>query len=44
MRRSLCLLLLIPSFALGQNVASIARGNQSFPGDHRLRLRCKSFT
>jgi len=31
MRRSLCLLMLFPSFALGQNVASIARGNQSLP-------------
>ncbi len=31
MRRSLCLLVLIPSFALGQNVASIAPGSQSFP-------------
>ncbi len=31
MRRSLCLLLLLPSFALGQNIASIVRGNQSLP-------------
>ncbi len=31
MRPSLCLLLLIPSFALSQNTDSIARGNQSFP-------------
>ena len=31
MRRSLCLLLLVPSFALGQNVTSIVRGNQSLP-------------
>lgn len=31
MRHSLCLLLLIPSFALGQNVASIVRGNHSLP-------------
>ena len=28
---SLCLLLLIPSFALSQNAGSIARGNQSLP-------------
>jgi hypothetical protein len=31
MRRSLCLLLLIPSFALSQNVGSSARGKQSLP-------------
>jgi hypothetical protein len=31
MRRSLSLLLLIPSFALGQNAASIVRANQSRP-------------
>jgi hypothetical protein len=31
MRRPLCLVLLIPSFALSQNVASIVRGNQSSP-------------
>jgi hypothetical protein len=31
MRRSLCLLLLIPSFALGQNVGSSGRGEQSLP-------------
>jgi|CZKJ01.1.fsa_nt_gi hypothetical protein len=31
MRRSLCLLLLVPSFAFSQNANSIARGNQSLP-------------
>jgi len=35
MRRLLSLLLLIPSFALGQNVASIVLGNQSLPAASR---------